>query len=91
MQPRSNPTLSSGQRRASGWARITGVRQGALEVAIGAPPVDGEANGELVRFLAKLLGVPRSSIALASGAASRQKTIAIAGIDDATLRRALVK
>lgn len=71
--------------------RITGVRQGALEVAIGAPPVDGEANGELVRFLAKLLGVPRSSIALASGAASRQKTIAIAGIDDATLRRALVK
>jgi len=29
-------------------SRILGVREGMLEVALAAPPVDGEANAELI-------------------------------------------
>jgi uncharacterized protein len=60
-----------------------------LDVRIDAPPVDGEANAELVSFIAEvlsirpgllqqLLGVRKSDVSLVSGAKSRQKTLLIA-------------
>jgi hypothetical protein len=50
-----------------------------VRVRISAPPVDGKANDELIRFLAEELGVPRSTVRLVSGASSRSKTIMISG------------
>jgi uncharacterized protein len=70
-------------------SRVVGVREGALEVAVAAPPVDGEANAELVRFLAKLLDLPRSAVRLISGETARLKVIECAGLDEAGLRRSL--
>ena len=52
----------------------------AVRVRLSAPPVDGAANDELVRFLAERLGVPRRAITIRSGASSRRKTVAITGL-----------
>lgn len=72
--------------RAS-MSRILGVRKedGILEVAVAAPPVDGEANSELIRTLAIALGCPKSAIEIASGAGSRSKLVAIVGFRPAEL------
>ncbi len=59
---------------------ITGEVGGALNVSLTAPPVDGKANEACIEFFAKLLNVPRSSITIASGQASRNKVICVAGV-----------
>lgn len=61
-------------------SEIVGVRDGVLRVRIAAPPVDGAANEELIRTLAKYFAVKRSAIAVVSGKASRTKRISIAGL-----------
>jgi uncharacterized protein (TIGR00251 family) len=67
------------QPRAS-RTEVTGALGDEIKIRVAAPPVDGQANEELVRFLAKLLGVPRSAVTIASGSGSRSKVAAIEGI-----------
>ena len=50
-----------------------------LKVRITAPPVDGKANGYLLKFLAKQFGVARRDLDLLSGETGRNKRIAITG------------
>jgi uncharacterized protein (TIGR00251 family) len=50
----------------------------ALKVKLKAPPVDGRANAELVRFIADAFGVARAQVELVSGAQSRTKQLRIA-------------
>lgn len=57
---------------------------GELRVKVAAPPRDGEANDELVAFLAKRFRVARREIAVEAGASSRSKVLsAPASIADA--------
>jgi hypothetical protein len=42
--------------------------------------VEGEANKECIRFLAKLLDIPRSSVSILQGLKSRSKTLLIRGV-----------
>ncbi|HEU5169667.1 MAG TPA: DUF167 domain-containing protein [Gemmatimonadales bacterium] len=67
------------QPRAS-RTEIAGIYGDALKVRVAAPPVDGAANEALVRFLAERLGVPRSAVTVAAGAAGRRKLVAVAGL-----------
>ena len=60
--------------------RALGVFDGALKIALTAPPVDGAANKALVEFLSGLLGVPRSRIVIESGQTGRDKLLFIGGI-----------
>ena len=62
------------------WAGMHGER--ALKLRIAAPPLDGRANQECVRFLAKTAGVPKSSVTLLRGEHARDKTVRIAPLDD---------
>ena len=48
---------------------------GELRIKVAAPPHEGEANKELVRFLAKRFSLPRREITVESGEKSRSKTI----------------
>lgn len=66
-------------------SRVLGVREGRLEVALAAAPVDGEANQELVRTLADHFGVPRRQVELTAGQAGRTKRVRIAGLDEAAV------
>ena len=66
-----------------------GIHDGALRIRVQAPPVDGKANAELVRFLAKKLGVPGSAVSLRRGERSQRKVIAIAGRTAADISRCI--
>jgi uncharacterized protein len=66
---------------------ITGVHAGQLKVSVAAPPDKGRANAAVIRVLADSLGVKRAEIALATGAASREKVFAISGISAGELRQ----
>jgi uncharacterized protein (TIGR00251 family) len=68
---------------------VAGRRAGALVVKLTAPPVEGEANAALLRFIAGLLRVSRASVTLRHGARGRDKTLHIAGLDVETVRARL--
>jgi hypothetical protein len=61
-------------------AGVLGEHNGALKVAVTAPPEDGRANQALVETLREALGVKRSQVELIGGQASRDKRFLIRGI-----------
>ena len=69
--------------------RVLGVREGALQVAIAAPPVDGEANAELARSLARVFGVRVRDVEVVAGQSGKRKVVEVRGIDGAVARRRL--
>jgi uncharacterized protein len=52
---------------------------GELRLDLHAAPVDGRANEACVRYLARTLGLPRSSVSIVSGEKSKRKLLRIAG------------
>lgn len=56
---------------------LSGLHDGRPKIRICAPPVDGAANDELIKFVAKFLKLSKSSVRLASGHTSRLKTLEI--------------
>ena len=56
-----------------------GIHGDALKIRVAAPPVDGAANHELVRFLARRLSIPAASVQIQSGAGGRYKRVLIEG------------
>jgi len=56
---------------------IAGLHGEALKIRLAAPPVDGKANAELLRFLASVFGVPQRAVQLLRGESSRQKTVRV--------------
>jgi len=60
--------------------RIVGVHEGALKVALTAPPVDGAANEALKKLVAKALGVPKSAVEILRGESARIKVLRVTGI-----------
>jgi len=68
---------------------ITGEVGDALKVSLTAPPVDGKANAACIEFFAKLLKVPRASVTIASGAATRNKVVRVAGLTSEQVRERL--
>jgi uncharacterized protein (TIGR00251 family) len=68
---------------------LNGQLGGAWKLAVAAPPVDGKANYECVRFFAELAGVPRSRVTIVSGLTSRLKVVEIEGISQDELERLL--
>ena len=68
----------------AGVTRVAGVEAeadggAALKVAVTAAPEGGKANAALVRVLAKEWGLPKSTMAITGGMASRRKTLFIVG------------
>jgi hypothetical protein len=69
----------------AGRTGIAGIRGDALAVRLAAAPVDGAANDALVTYLADLFGLPRRSVTILSGRASRDKRVAFTGLTDSEL------
>jgi uncharacterized protein (TIGR00251 family) len=63
VQPRSSKNM------------IVGLYDGALKIKLTAPPVDNAANRMCLKFIAKCLGVSRSSLEIVAGHNSRHKQI----------------
>lgn len=68
-------------------SQIVGEHDGALRVRIAAPPVDGAANDELVRLLAKEFKVPRKAVSVISGHTARLKQVSVEGVSPDALER----
>ena len=62
---------------------------GRLRVRIAAPPVEGEANRALLKFLAGEIGVPSGKLRVSRGESSRRKTVAVSGVTPAAVLQAL--
>ena len=58
-----------------------GIHGDALKIRVAAPPVDGAANEELIRFLARRLSISPTSVQIHSGAGGRHKRVLVKGIN----------
>lgn len=64
----------------SSRCEFAGVQGDALKLRITAPPVEGAANKECIRFLSGMLGVKRSQIQIIAGHRSKNKKVSVSGI-----------
>jgi len=58
-------------------SEIIGVHDDVLRVRLAAPPVDGAANRELLKLIAKRFKVPASAVSLVAGNNSKNKVVRI--------------
>lgn len=58
---------------------IVGLHDNVLKIKLKSPPVDGKANTELLKYLARIFKVQRKQVALVRGETSRFKFIHIMG------------
>ncbi len=56
---------------------VVGLIDGALKIRLKAQPIEGQANEELIRFVATQIKLPKKQISVVRGLTSRQKTIEI--------------
>ena len=69
---------------------VAGTHGDAVKIRVAAPPVDGAANAELIRYVARRLGVPARQVTIAAGASARRKVVAVEGVASDRLRRTLL-
>jgi uncharacterized protein len=68
-------------------SEVVGFHDGALKIRIAAAPVDGAANAELVKLLARTFDVSKSAVEILSGQTAKTKQIKISGASRAALAR----
>lgn len=66
-------------------SRIISSSPNEITVALHAPATEGKANEALIAFLADYFDVPKNSVAIKRGLASRTKVVEIVGAEDAAL------
>jgi len=77
--------VSAGSRKTE----LAGRHGDGWKVRVSAPPERGRANEAVLALLAERVGLPRRSLAIVSGQASRDKVIEMTGIDSAEAERRL--
>lgn len=60
--------------------KVLGVHDAALKLSLAAPPVEGAANAELRKFLARALGLPQKAVTIVRGQQGRTKTLRVEGV-----------
>ena len=68
---------------------IVGAHDGALRVRVAVPPVDGAANEELLRTLARVFGVASRDVEITHGHASKIKQVRVRGVTRAQFENIL--
>ena len=59
---------------------LAGFHGDAVKLKVSAPPVEGSANKAVVRFFAKLFGVPKGDVEILRGATGREKQVLVRGV-----------
>jgi hypothetical protein len=70
---------------------VAGRLGDAWKLDLAAPPAEGKATEECVRFLAELAGVARSRVRVVSGATARTKIVEVDGLSQEELEARLVR
>ena len=68
---------------------MLGLDGDLLRARVTALPVEGRANEALLRLLAEALDVPKSSLRIVRGQRSREKLVAVEGLDAPEVKRRL--
>ncbi len=68
---------------------IVGIQEGTLKIRLTASPTDGQANVQLISFLAERLNVPESAIEIVAGKDSRDKWVTVGGVTTADVEERL--
>ena len=76
--------------RASRNKIVEVLEDGTIKIHIAAPPVDGEANAELIGFLAEVLNIPKSRLEIVAGQSGRDKLISVLDMDSETVQKRIV-
>ena len=53
------------------------LADGTIKIKLKAPPIDGKANNELIKFLSKEWEIPKTNITITKGKTSKNKIILI--------------
>jgi hypothetical protein len=61
-----------------------------LKIAVQAPPIEGRANMELIRFLAEKFALTKSAVELMSGELSRSKVFLLKGVSLKAIEERLI-
>ncbi|XP_007943364.1 UPF0235 protein C15orf40 homolog [Orycteropus afer afer] len=77
VDPKGCVTIAIHAKPGSKQNAITDLTDEAVNVAIAAPPSEGEANAELCRYLSKVLEHRKSDVLLDKGGKSREKVVKI--------------
>jgi uncharacterized protein (TIGR00251 family) len=93
--------LHDGKRGAALAVRVTprtsrneifGVlNDGTVKIHLTAPPVEGQANEALLKFLSEVLGVPVSRLDIVAGKTGRNKLVSVLDMDAETVHKRIVK
>ncbi len=66
------------------------MSDGSIKIHIAAPPVDGEANEQLLLFLAEILNIPKSRIEIVAGTSGRDKLVSVLDMDAETVHKRIL-
>ncbi|PJF19066.1 hypothetical protein PSACC_01119 [Paramicrosporidium saccamoebae] len=69
--------------------QITDMTENAIGLQVAAPPREGAANEEVVRWVASILGLRPRQVELVAGLKSRDKTVLVEGLDEVAIRATL--
>lgn len=60
---------------------ITGFYGEGLKVKLASPPVEGKANKELIKVLAKKFGIRKKDVEIIKGEKSKNKVVKLYGVE----------
>lgn len=62
-----------------------------VKIRLTAPPVEGKANEELVKFLSDILGMPKSKIEIVAGMTGRDKLVSILDMNSDAVHKKILE
>jgi uncharacterized protein (TIGR00251 family) len=77
--------------RASKNEIVDILSDGTIKIHLTAPPVEGQANAALLKFLAKVLDVPVGKLEVVAGASGRDKLVSVIDMDAVTLHKKILE
>ena len=83
----SHLTLKIKVEPRSSKSGVVGPYGDALKVKLSSPPVEGKANKELIRVLAKEFGIPQKDVEIISGQSSKNKIVKLQGVNSINDRK----
>ncbi|MBN8542301.1 MAG: DUF167 domain-containing protein [Deltaproteobacteria bacterium] len=83
--------VQPGGKRSEVLGLFDGPDGQSLKIRIHAPPVDGKANDEVLRFVVEALQLPKRSVTLTSGLRSRLKSVEIESVSEDVVREKVMQ
>ncbi|XP_023335785.1 UPF0235 protein C15orf40 homolog [Eurytemora carolleeae] len=89
-QPSPSPLRTRGEdvlisvhlKPGAKFTQVTDYSQESVGISVSAPPVEGEANLLLIKFMVEILGLKKSQVSLETGHKARNKVVCASRVDE---------